>query len=43
MNPKEILQNRSEGGCLKMFEKELNDEPDIATNWDTIVHLKWKH
>ena len=43
MNPKEILENRSEGGCLKIFEKELNGEPDIATNWDTIVYLKWKH
>ena len=40
MNPKEILENRSEGGCLKMFEKELDDEPDIGTNWDTNGNIK---
>ena len=43
MNSKETLENHSEGSCLEMFEKELDDEPTTATNWDTIVYPKWKH
>ena len=28
MNPKETLENQSEGGYLEMFENELDDVPN---------------
>ena len=43
INIKVILESRSENGCLEVIEKKLDDEPNIATNWVTIVYLTWKH